>query len=276
MDRDGAIYLLFSLVVPIIVFAALSSFGGGVYTLIAVALNLITLLLIVGMNWADFIIFPFITSLLGVSFQPAANYKITKQQNAVVKEVNGLYYATGYLTANLYSYTFKAESAEEDDQYKMIAAPETWERIVSNIGFPMKFHVVAAGLDIQKVRDDLEGRRGYQEFQLARAMQGSNPEVAVTDIQRKINMVQAKIDRIAQGERPIAALMYIETSAVGISEKEALDGLGFQADQIKVTFSSMDLSINRIAGRELYYLFRYNFALPSHYGEMAQSFDTQG
>ncbi|MCL4403672.1 MAG: hypothetical protein M1500_00270 [Candidatus Marsarchaeota archaeon] len=276
MDRDGAIYLLFSLMVPIMVFVLLGDFGGGIYSLIAIALTLLTVLLIVGMNWADFVIFPAFTSLLGVSFQPSAGYKIPKQQNAIVKEVNGLYYATGYLTANMYSYTFKIESAEQDDEYKMISAPENWERIVSNIGFPMKFHVLASGLDVQKVRDDLEGRRSYQEFQLARAMQGSNPEVAVTDIQRKINTIQAKIDRISQGERPIAALMYLETSAIGISEKEALDSLGYQVDQIKVAFSSMDLSINRIAGRELYYLFKYNFALPSHYGEMAQSFDTQG
>jgi hypothetical protein len=40
---------------------------------------------------------------------------IPKEQDSVVKYVNNKYYATGYLSANIYNYVFAAESVEEDE-----------------------------------------------------------------------------------------------------------------------------------------------------------------
>ncbi|MCL4363095.1 hypothetical protein M1439_01440 [Candidatus Marsarchaeota archaeon] len=275
MDEEGAIFLIFSLMLMLIAFSMLSSFGKGFYSIIAVLILVFGVVMILALNWADSIIIPGITSMLGITFQPANNYYITKKQDAVVKNVSGLFYATGYITANIFGYLFKEESAPEEDEERLILAPESYERLVMNIDFPYKFHVISSGMDIQTVRDELEGKRSYQEFEMSRALQGNANEVTITDIQRKMNVVQAKIDRISKGEKPIATLMYIETTAIGVSEKAAFDALEEQVKRLQVSFSAFDLELRRIVGRELYTLFQFNFALPVSFAEEASQFNQQ-
>ncbi|MEM0154582.1 MAG: hypothetical protein QW814_01980 [Methanothrix sp.] len=275
MDETKLVFLLFSLIIVLFGFLALHDLGTGILYYIGVLLLLITTLFILAMNWIDAKLFSTITSIFGITFQPAKDYTINKHQNAVIKEVNGIFYATGYITANLFAYTFREETAPEDDEEKMINAPELWERIVMNINFPFKFHVLASGLDVQNIRDELEGKRSYQEFQLSRAMQNNSNEVALTDIRRRMNMIQAKIDRISQGEKPIATIMYIETTAIGVSEKAAVDALDAQVNQLRLSFSSMDVETSRIIGRELYSLFNFNFSLPTELKQLSAMFDQQ-
>ncbi len=274
-DEESIIYLVFSLIVLVIAIVLVQSLGKGLYTDIAIALIALTLIFILGMNWSDFIIVPAVTSMMGMTFQPAKNYLINKKQNAVIKNVNGLYYATGYVTANLFAYTFKEESAPEGDELKLAQAPEILERAVMSMQFPYKFHVLSCGLDVQKVRDELEGKRSFQEFQLSRAMQGGANEMTIADLQRKVNMLQTKMDRVSQGEKPIATLMYLETTAIGVTEKAATDALDTQVKQLQIGLSSQDVQLNRIVGRELYTLFRYGFSLPTPYAEIAEMFDQQ-
>ncbi|MDE1868391.1 MAG: hypothetical protein KGH60_00260 [Candidatus Micrarchaeota archaeon] len=277
MDQEGIMYLVFALLMPLISISVLPAFGGGIFTYIALFIILVGVALILMINWVDFMLFSLVSNLLNISFQPAAGYKLVKGQDAILKEVNGLYYATGFVTGNLFAYTFKEEVGEEtEDPMKLAGAPEKWERAIIGLGFPFKYHVVSAGLDVQKVRDDLEGKRSYKEYQLSRAYVNAANEVTITDLQRRISVIQAKIDRISQGEKPIATLMYVETTAIGISEKAALDSLTSQIKALQVSLSALDVDLIRVVGRELYTLFKFNFSLPTSVEELSSSFDQQG
>ena len=277
MDEEEILYLMLSLVAVFLVFATLPAFGKG-WALLAALFAVVAVGAIMMINWADFIVFPFVTKMLGITFQPAKDYTIIKSQDAVIKNVNGLFYATGFLTANLFAYTFKEEQMDENPDEKLMMAPENWEKAVMSLGFPFKFHVISVGNDVQQIRDEFEGKRSYQEFQLSRALQNekTSSETAITDIRRKISVLQAKIDRISGGEKPISSLMYVETSAVGISEKAAMDNLATQVRQLEVALSSLDLQINRVIGRELYSLFRFNFSMPTNAAEIASQFTKEG
>ena len=277
MDELGIGYLMFSLLIIFVVIATANTVGHGILYLLAIIFAIIALALVAGMNWADSILYPAAMKLLGISVEPAKGYHVPKSQDAIVKNVNGLFYATGYLTGNVFAYRFKQEAIGEDEDQQMADAPERWERTVMNIKFPFKFHIISAGREVQKVRDELEGKRSYQEYQLSRLMQSnSSNEMAVTDIQRKIRTLQTQIDRIAQGEKPIASLMYVETSAVGVSEKAAVDLLSEQLRELQVSLSVLDLQMSRIVGRELYTIFRFNFAVPLTESSIASEFDRQG
>ncbi|EQD54065.1 conserved hypothetical protein, membrane [mine drainage metagenome] len=277
MDSTGVIYLAFSLIIVLITFSMLPYFGPGIYRIIAVIVLLMTVVLILMLNWIDFLVFPAVSKLLGMTFQPMKDYKIVKSQDAIVKNVGGIYYAIGYLTANLFAYTFKAENPEEDVDSRIADAPDRWEKAVSGIDFPFKFHVLSCGRDVQKARDALEGKRGYVEFQMARmAQSGKQNDSAMEELQRKQNIIQTQMDRISQGEKPISTIMYIETVGVGVTEKSALDNLAAQEARLQVALSSLDVQIIKIVGRELYSLFNFNFSLPTVYSEVASNFDSQG
>ncbi|MEM0149528.1 MAG: hypothetical protein QXW10_01370 [Candidatus Micrarchaeaceae archaeon] len=276
MDEEGIMYLAFTLVFYLIAFSIIGNIGHGAAAIIILVLLFLGVGVILILNWADFVLFPIVTNALGITFQPSANYKINKSQDAVIKEVNGLYYATTFITANLFSYIFKLETAEAaNDDERVSRSPEMWERALMSIGFPFKYHMFAAGLDVQQVRDELEGKRSYQEFQLSRAIQSGANDVTITDIQRKISTIQAKIDHISSGEKPIATLMYIETTAIGVSEKAAYDALASQVRSLQIAMSGFDVDLAQVKGREIYTLFRFNFSLPTEFSEAASYFDQQ-
>jgi hypothetical protein len=276
-DELGIIYLVFCLMPLLIIFAASGSFGGGVWSAMAVAFALLAALLIMALNWLDYVVFPAFTRLLGVEFRLAKDYTITKSQDAIVKNINGLNYAVGYLTANIFAYVFKAEAMEEDMEQKISDSPETWERAVMAIDFPFKFHVLSNNRDVQKARDLLEGKRSYQEFQMNRAVQGGKTsDTELAELRRKENMIETQLNRIAEGEKPISTVMYIETVAVGVTQKAALDNLASQVNRLQIALSSLDLQLQRVVGRELGTLFNFNFSLPVTQEQASSYFDSQG
>jgi hypothetical protein len=276
MDEEGIMYLAFCLVIMLGALSLVPYIGKGLIAIVALLMIAIGAVTILILNFADFLLVSLVCGALGITFQPALGYTITKDQNSIVKNVNGLFYATGYISANLFAYSFKLETPSNEEDTKMMTAPENWERAIMNLGFPFKFHVLSMGLDVQKVRDEFEGQRSYQEFQMSRALQNqSASDVTITNIQRKINIIQRKIDRISQGEKPIASIMYIETTAIGVSEKAALDTLTQQISGMQIAMSSMDVDLARISGREMNTLFNFNFSLPITYEEASVYFDQQ-
>ncbi|HUC38683.1 MAG TPA: hypothetical protein VL944_00960 [Candidatus Acidoferrum sp.] len=277
MDGFDLVYLVLCSTVVMLTLATLSSFGHA-WEGVAVILAIGAEALIFAMAQIDYVVFPLVTTILGITTQPAKDYLIPKSNDAILKNVNGLFYATGFVTANLFGYTFKLEEQEENVEEKMASSPENWERAVMSLNFPFRLNVISVGRDVQRVRDELEGQRGYQEFQLARTLQDNKAasETIIIDIKRKISMLQTKMSRIYGGEKPISVLMYFETTAVGVSEKAALDALTSQIKQIQVGMSVLDVQLARIAGRELYSLFKYNFSIPITREDITNEFSTQG
>ena len=277
MDSTGIMYLAFCGMVVLLALSSLQAFGTGLYTYIVLAILFLTLGVLMLLNWADFLVFPLVTRMVGLTFQPTKEYTIIKSQDAVVKNVNGLNYAIGYLTANLFPYVFKAEAPEEDMDVKMADSSPSWERIIMSVDFPFRFHVIACARDVQDARDELEGKRSYQEFQMNKMMQAHNTtEVEVSELRRKLNILQADIDRISEGERPISTIMYFESIAVGVTQKAACDTLTAQLNGLQVSLSTLDLQLVRVVGRDLHTVFDFNFMLPTTRDEMATYFDTQG
>ncbi|MCL4553090.1 MAG: hypothetical protein M1321_00480 [Candidatus Marsarchaeota archaeon] len=260
MDEQTIMYLGFSAISIFMLFIGGSNFGP--FAILVDVIALATVAMILTLNYADFMLFPAVMSMLGIKVMLSKNDTVPKEQNRVVRYTNGLYYATGYLTANIYKYVFHEEAIVQSDDQIMIEAPGKWERIVMNIDFPFKFNVISNPKDIQKYREDLEGRRGFYEFQISKESQRENPSaMTLQELQRKMNVLQARIDRISSGELPLNSIMYIETTAVGVSDKAAADALTMQLSRLETMFSSMDMAVTRVAGREVHTLYKFNYML---------------
>ena len=54
-----------------------------------------------------------------------------------------------------------------------------------------------------------------------------------------------------------------------------MDMLSAQIKQLQIALSTLDLQLLRVQGRELYTLFKFNFAMPTNYEELATNFDKQ-
>lgn len=273
MDEQTMIYIGLTSMIAFFVLLDGPSFKG--LGVVVSLLSLLAIVMIFIINYVDYIPFTIFTRLFGIRIIPASDYYIPRSADSVVKYTSNLYYATGYLTGNIYNYVFTAESVEEEEELKLSEAPDKWERIVMNVSFPFKFNIIATAQDVQDYREMLEGKRGVYEYQISKEMMSSNPNpLTIESLQTKINVLGARIDRISRGERPIDTIMYVETTAVGVSEKEAVDKLTSQLNHLQTLFNSFDLHISRVIGREIYHLFNFNYQLPS-IGFMRQTFGTQ-
>ncbi len=260
MDEQTIIYLGISGISIFMLILGASNYGalGAPVMLLSFA----SLGVILVLNYADFLLFPAITKMLGISVLLSKSDTAPKEQNRVVRYSNGLYYATGYLTANIFKYTFQEEAIVGQDDQVMADAPGKWERIVMNVDFPFKFNVISNPKDIQKYREDLEGRRGFLEFQISKESQRDSPNaMTLQELQRKMNIMQVRIDRISSGELPLNSIMYVETTAVGVSDKAAADALSNQLSRLQTMFNAMDLGVTRVTGREVHTLYKLNYVL---------------
>lgn len=274
MDEETLVYILTAIMIALVPFLILDNFG--TYKAAAILISIFTILAVVLINYADFLIFPALTYLTRRKIVPAKDHVIPRSQNCVIKSESGLYYATGYLTANVYSYVFTVEQIDTTEEGKLALAPEKWERIVMSLHFPFKYRALLFAKEIQEYREDIEAKRGLYEYQLSKEQATANPsQLTIDDLQRKINVMQARIDRLSGGERPIGSVMYIETTAVGVSEKAATDKLTTQLDQLQTVFNSMDVSISRVMGREVYLLFKFGYQIPSDANQVQRLFHIQ-
>ena len=205
MDEQTIMYIAMSSLIAVAVVAN-GMHMVGILSIVTIILGFVTIGVILIIAFADYLIFPAFTRLLGLAIIPHKDYVIPKAQDAVVKYTNGIYYATGYLAANIYNYVFAQEQVQEESE-SMRAAPEKWERAIMNVHFPFRFSMVAAAEEIQKYREELEAKRGMLEFNYNRESQATNPSpMGLETIQRQINVIQARIDRIGEGERPVRLL----------------------------------------------------------------------
>ncbi|MCL5412941.1 MAG: hypothetical protein M1569_00875 [Candidatus Marsarchaeota archaeon] len=272
MNVKQIAYLAVSLMVPFLLFLSAATFG--IFGTAIALFSLITVAIIFMLAFADYIIFPLFTRLLNIIIIPSKDCVITKGQDSIVKYTKGIYYATGYITASVYNYVF-AEEQQVNDQDELVAAPDKWEKATMNMDFPFKFNLIVTGEDVQKFRDELESKRGLLEFQYSRESDTSAPNVMeLENIQRQIRVLQAKIDKLGAGLKPLNSLIYLESIAVGVSEKDATDKLAGQLDQMQTVFNIFNLSMARVVGRELYLLYRLNYALPG-IAELEEEFQIQ-
>ncbi len=273
MDERTLIYLAACAVPMIIALTNIASYGP--LSIIVAVFVLIGLMLLLILNYADFLVFPALTRLFNITVQLSRDHTVPKAENCIIKHYKSLYYATGYLTANIYGYVFSEEMVSEGEEEKMVSAPDLWENIVMNTDFSFKFSIVTSTKPVQKYREDLEGQRGYLEFQLSKEEQQQNPnQLTINEIQRKIAILQARINRVSAGELPLDSIMYIETTAVGVSEKESTDELQNQLNHLETVLSSLDLSITRVLGREMHTLYKLNYRVFSA-SEMRGAFQMQ-
>ncbi|MGB9703590.1 MAG: hypothetical protein ACP5HJ_00520 [Candidatus Micrarchaeia archaeon] len=212
----------------------------------------------------DYLVLPFFTYVFGITEVPAEGYEITKKQDAVVKYVNGVYYAIGYLGASIYEYILRREEPEENLEGRFIQSLELWERAIANIKFPMKFEIITFQRDLVAARRELEEQRDYWEYRLSKEMQATMPNaMEIDNIQRKIRILDVKLNRMSAGEKPLGVLMFASIYSCGLSKEAALKNLEATIKEATVTLgNALDLKISRLYGRDLRNAFLLEYVIP--------------
>jgi hypothetical protein len=262
--EDEVAKVLFSEIGLIASFWALFSSDLGIFGIIDLIFLIALVALIPFTMFFDYLVLPFFTNIFGIVEIPAEGYEITKKQDAVIKYINGIYYAVGYIGASIYEYVLRREEPEENLEGRFIQGLELWERAIASIKFPIKFSIISFQRDLVAARRELEEQRDYWEYRLSKEMQATMPNaMEIDNIQRKIRVLDVKLNRMSAGEKPLGVLMYASVYACGLSKEAALKNLEVAIKEATVTLgNALDLKVSRLYGRDLKNAFLFEYVIP--------------
>lgn len=243
---------------------ALSSANLGFFGLILFFISLAFVALIPITMFLDYLVLPAFTYLFRITEIPADGYEIVPEQNAIIKNVQGIYYAIGYLGISIYEYVLRREEPEENIQLQFLQGLELWERAVERFNFPLSIDLISFQRDLMATRREFEEQRDYYEYRLSKELQAPNPNaLEVEALQRKIRIVNLKLNRMSSGEKPIGVLMYATVIAYGSNKQAALQNLNALIKEATVTLSNaLDMKVERLSGRDLRNAFLLSTIVP--------------
>jgi hypothetical protein len=95
-------------------------------------------------------------------------------------------------------------------------------------------------------------------------MQATTPNaMEIDNIQRKIRVLDVKLNRMSAGEKPLGVLMYATVYACGLSKEAALRNLEVAIREASVTIgNALDLKVCRLYGKDLKNAFMLEYIIP--------------
>jgi hypothetical protein len=146
VDQEEMMYLATTILVAFLVLVNANASIFGPFVIPVVIFALLAIVAILMINYADFIAFPLFTTVFGISVIPGKGYIIPKNETAIIKYTNGLYYATGYITANLYKYVFTHRIRVQTRRLRLPPQQTGGRGAIMSINFPFKFNVISTAL----------------------------------------------------------------------------------------------------------------------------------
>lgn len=193
-------------------------------------------------------------------------YEIPPSNDAIIKNVGGIYYASMFLVAKIY------ESVSEKSPEETAIYTEFFERAISSVNFVVKFCMMVYVKDLNIYRTNLETKRAEAQLRLARERDKPDPDVLKLDrYEREVAMWEGQIARLTAGVKPMGALCYIMTTATGVSKEEAMAHARAQANELKATVSNaLNVEVTLLKGEEMKKCFDWEYMIPPTAAEFEQ------
>ncbi|NYZ75748.1 hypothetical protein H0N98_00675 [Candidatus Micrarchaeota archaeon] len=226
----------------------------GVVLLLAPVFSTIGLILFKYGYW----IVPFLTKRVRVIDVIEEPYTLSPQQDAVIKKVGNVYFASMFIHVKVY------ESTTEKSEEQKVAFMNLWERAISGLKFVTKFCISSYAKDLTKYKSIIEGRKAEAQLRLANERGKPEPSDAELDkIEREIAMWENMISKISAGENAITQITYIMTSGQGPTPEMALAAVRNQANEIKSTISTtLNAEVAVLIGDEMKRCFEWEYMVP--------------
>lgn len=172
-------------------------------------------------------------------------YELSGDRSAAIRRIEGNFSATA--AALLLS-----GSEEAVDRNKV-------ESIISNSHHAFKFVMQVERLDINKLLDRLQTKRGMREIELGR-LDGSKGNAAKASfIKRQIEQIDHEIERISTGGAPLKVSQYIMTSALSENKFNAQERAKSQLRELAGEFGAlMGAKSEQLIGNDLLEVLRFD------------------
>jgi len=200
---------------------------------------------------------------------PERDFEIPPKQDVLIKRSGDSYYATKFLGVRIF------ESPSEKSPEENITYMLSFERAISSVKYVTKFSIMLYVLDISKKKRDVETKKYEAQLKLAKEREKSEPDVLKIDkLEHEIAMRERELDKISKGERPMAVVPYIMTTAVGVSRESAMAAVEGQANEIRASVgNALNARIEILKADDMLRCFQWEHMLPASYAEWQEQVD---
>ena len=214
-----------------------------------------------------YFLFPLITSKTKHVQILWDNYEIPPDQEVIIKQSSNVYYASSFLAVRIY------ESTSEKTQEENIVYSEYFERAISSVRFPVKFAMMVCVLDMSHERLKWETRLAESRLKLGREREKPDPDVLKLDrFEKEVGMCEQQLHRLVSGFKPMGAISYVMTTAMGISKESATAAAKTQAAELKATLSNaLNVEVVPLQGDEMLRCFEWERFIPPNTEAMENS-----
>lgn len=249
---------------------ALGSFLGMTNGAIAIVSGILCVLGAVGavaLYKYGYVLVPLILQRGNVVQIMEGGFEIPPANDVILKNVNGIYYASKYLGVRIY------ESASEKSMDENIVYSEYFERAISSVKHVTKFAIMVYMKDISEHRSRIETKHAEAQLRLARERDKPDPDVLKLDrYEKEVAMWENQINKLTRGIKPMGVISYVMTSAVGVSKEAATAAASAQANELKATISNaLNVQVDLLTGDEMLRCFQWEVMIPPTPQELEQA-----
>ncbi len=216
-----------------------------------------------------YIIIPLLTRFARIIEIHDAGFEVPPGQEAIVKKVGDLYYASMFLMVKIY------ESATEKTREENVIYTQYFERAISSVRHVTKFCILLYVKDLGKYREGIETKRAEAQLRLSRERDKPEPDVLKIDrYEREVAMYDGQLARIAGGVKPMGAVSYLMTTATGVTKEAAIAAARVQANELKATISNaMNTEVVLLKGEDMKRCYDWEYFIPPSMAELEASLE---
>ena len=258
MEEKTIALVLLGLAGALTLFEFITSGSFGLVSDVAIMLALVfTPLSFIIYKWGYWMI-PYVTQGKRVVRTDEAVIEISPTEDAVVRYVNGAYYATVFLVVKIFKTT---TSMSDQEKYAFM---DLWERAISGLKTVTKYAMLLYLKDMTKYKDAIEMRKAKAQVEIGAERDRENPDPAkIEKLEREISMWDNMVAKLAMGDRPSSILTYVQTTAKGATRDAAVASARQQANEIRSTVgTALNVEMSPLTGEEMKRCFDWTYAVP--------------
>lgn len=180
-----------------------------------------------------YLVIPMITQKTKTVLMTDTGYEIPPAQDVIVKNANGVYYASAFLGIKIF------ESATEKGMEENVAYNQYFERAISNLKYVTKVSYMLYVEDISEKRKMIEAKRAEAQLRLAREREKGEPDVLKIDkYEREVGVWDLQLNKLIKGIKPMGVIAYTMTCAAGVSKDAAIASVKAQAAELRTVLAN--------------------------------------
>ncbi|NPA22579.1 MAG: hypothetical protein GXN92_03330 [Candidatus Micrarchaeota archaeon] len=187
-----------------------------------------------------------------------SGYEIPPSFDVVVRKKGDFYYASRFIGLKIY------ESSLEKDEGAIMAYNKQFEKAIINFKKPVKIGYVMYAMDISKKRKELEAKKSQALYRLQKEKENPNPDfLRIERLEREVAYWNNQIAKLSAGLRPMAILMYAQTTNFGTTKDEAIARVKTDASELATLLeNSLNAETYVLEGSELLKAIEFEHTLP--------------